>query len=470
MRNFLKSVFVLMFISSLFTSCNDNDDIPPSSESIQDFVWKGLNFYYLYQPQIANLNDAKNTNQNDLNNFLANFSSPENLFESLIYDRQNIDKYSVIFSDYNRLEGILSGTTKNNGAKIGFKLKTGSTTDIFGYVKYISPNSDASTKPIQRGTLFTGINGTPLTINNYVSLSSQDNYTLNLADFNVGNITPNGISVSLTKSIYSENPVFLKNTHSVGSRKMGYLVYNGFYGNYETELNDAFAYFKTQNVTDLILDLRYNQGGSIATATRLGSMITGQFSGQIFTQQQWNPKLQSRLNPESLLEKFTNNLANGNSINNLNLSKVYILTSGSTASASELIINCLKPYITVVQIGTKTVGKNVGSITVYDSPTFRKQDLNPNHNYAMQPIVLKTLNKVGFGEYSLGITPDIATNILPENLGNLGVLGDANEPLLAKVLNVISLGGRIAQPTNFKVFEDIIDKSSRNLESEMYIN
>jgi carboxyl-terminal processing protease len=469
MRNFLKSVFVLMFISSLFTSCNDNDDNPPSSESIQDFVWKGLNFYYLYQPQIANLSDAKNTNQNDLNNFLANFSSPENLFESLIYDRQNIDKYSVIFSNFNKLEGILEGTTKNNGAKLGFKFKTGSTTEIFGYVKYILPNSDASTKPIQRGTLFTGINGTPLTVNNYVSLSSQDNYTLNFADYNAGNITPNGISVSLTKSIYSENPVLLKNTHIVGARKMGYLVYNGFYANYEAELNDAFAYFRNQNVTDLILDLRYNQGGSIATAARLGSMITGQFSGQIFAQQLWNPKLQSRLNPESLTNRFPSELGNGGIINSLNLSKVYILTSGSTASASELVINCLKPYINVVQIGTKTVGKNVGSITLYDSPTFRKQDLNPNHFYAMQPIVLKTLNKVGFGEYQLGITPD-AANILPENLGNLGVLGDPNELLLAKVLNVILLGGRSTQPANYKIFEEIINKSGRNLESEMYIN
>ena len=469
MKNIFKFLVLVITISTVFISCTDNDDNPQTSGSVQDFIWKGLNFYYLYQEQVPNLSDTKNTNQNDLNNFLANYETPEILFESLIFNRQNIDKFSVLFSNYNTLEGLLSGTTKNNGLELGFAAKSGSSTDVFGYVKYIMPNSDAATKPIARGTLFTGVNGQTLTRSNFRSLINQDNYTLNLADYNAGAITPNGQSVSLSKSVYTENPVLLRNTHVVGARKMGYLVYNGFYTNFETELNNAFAYFKGENVTDLILDLRYNSGGSIATATRLASMITGQFNNQIFSQQQWNSKILSRLSPESLYDRFTNKLGNGAAINSLDLTKVYILTTGSSASASELVINCLKPYINVVQIGTKTVGKNVGSITVYDSPTFRKKDVNPNHNYAMQPIVIKTLNVVGFGDYSSGIEPSTA-NLLPEDLGNLGVLGNPNELLLAKALNIISLGGRSAQQTNYKVFEEIIDKNTRNLESEMYLN
>jgi carboxyl-terminal processing protease len=468
MRNFLKLAAILLLVNIVFVGCTDNDDNPPQA-SVQDFIWKGLNYYYLYQAQVPDLTDARNVNQNDLNSFLANYATPEILFESLIFNRQSVDKFSVLFSNYTQLENLLSGTTKSNGLELGFSAKAGSATDVFGFVKYVMPNSDAASKPIARGTIFYGINGQSLTRNNFRSLTSQDTYTLNLADFNAGAITPNGQSVTLTKSQYTENPVLLRNTHIVGARKMGYLVYNGFYSNFETDLNNAFGYFKGENVTDLILDLRYNSGGSIATATRLASMITGQFDGQIFSQQQWNAKLQSRLNPESLYDRFTSKLGNGATINSLNLPKVYVLTTGSSASASELVINCLKPYINVVQIGTKTVGKNVGSITVYDSPTFRKKDVNPNHTYAMQPIVIKTLNIVGFGEYENGIEPSVA-NILPENLGNLGVLGDANEPLLAKALNIILLGGRPAPVANFKVFEEIIDKSSRNLDSEMYID
>lgn len=468
MRNFLKSILFLFVILTTVLSCTDYDD-NPSAIPVQDFIWKGLNYYYLYQPQVPDLNDAKFANQSDLDNYLASFASPEALFESLIYDRKNTDKYSVLFSNYNQLEQLLQGTSKNNGVEYGLTYKTGSTTEIFGWVKYIMPNSDASTKAIQRGTLFYAINGTPLTINNYRNLLNQDTYTLNLADYDGGNITPNGQSVSLTKAVYTENPVLIKNVHVVGARKIGYLVYNGFYSNFETELNNAFSYFKGENVTDLVLDLRYNSGGSIATATRLASMITGQFNGQLFAQQQWSPKLQSQLNSNELNNNFTATLGNGAPISNLNLSKVYILTTKSTASASELVLNCLKPYINVVHIGTTTTGKNVGSITLYDSPNFSRKNANPNHTYAMQPIVLKVVNAIGFGDYAQGITPENTANVVPENLGNLGVLGNPAEPLLAKVLNVISLGGKHFQPASFKTYEEIIDTSIRNLDSEMYL-
>ena len=81
-------------------------------------------------------------------------------------------------------------------------------------------------------------------------------------------------------------------------------------------------------------------------------------------------------NPEALKDNFVDKIGN-TAINSLNLTKIYILTSKSTASASELIINGLKPYIDVVQIGDYTTGKNVGSITLYDSPTFGKNKKKP---------------------------------------------------------------------------------------------
>lgn len=458
----------LLIVGLLSFSCTDNDDLP-SNFPVQNFIWKGLNQYYLYQPNIPNLSDARFGNQTDLDKFTSSYSSPERLFESLLFDRENTDKYSVLFSNYIELENLLSGSSKTNGIEYGLSYKTGSTTAIFGWVKYIMPNSDASTKPIQRGSVFYAINGNPLTVDNRRSLLNLDSYTLNLADYDNGNITPNGQSVILTKTEYTENPVFYTNTYTVGARKIGYLVYNGFYSNYETELNNAFAALQSQNITDLVLDLRYNSGGSIATATRLGSMITGQFNGQLFAQNQWSPKMQTLVSPEDITNNFTSTIRNGNAISSLNLSKVYILTSRSTASASELVINCLKPYINVIQIGAKTTGKNVGSITLYDSPNFRKQGANPSHLYAMQPIVIKTLNKNGFGDYQNGISPDIATNELNENIGNLSELGNVNELLLAKVLNIISLGGKGFNNTSPTENREIIDKNNRNLDSEMYI-
>jgi C-terminal processing protease CtpA/Prc len=463
MKNLFKNALWLLLLGVAF-SCSDNDDNPvPASLEINDFVWKGMNLYYLWQADVPDLADDRFDNQNQLNNFLEGFENPTNLFNAIRVDNA-IDRFSVIYSDYDVLEGALSGNTLNNGMDFAIRFKPGSTTDLYGWVRYIIPNSDAATKPIQRGDIFYAINGTPLNVDNFRSLLANETYTVNLADYDNGNITPNGESVSLTKTALAENPILLSTVITEGSHNIGYLMYNAFYANFDSQLNAVFGSFQSQNVTDLVLDLRYNSGGSVSTATKLASMITGQFTGQLFAKQQWNAKAQSYLesnNPSSLENRFVGNL------NSLNLNRVYILTSSATASASELVINCLKPYINVVQIGTTTTGKNVGSITLYDSPTFAKQNVNPRHKYAMQPIVLKIVDKNGFGDYTSGIAP---TTTLPESMDNLGVLGNPNEPLLNAAINQITGSGRPIAPTIRTIERDFTDaKAMTPLKSEMYV-
>ncbi|MES2410440.1 MAG: S41 family peptidase [Bacteroidota bacterium] len=445
-------------------SCSDMDDnAVPSSLEIKDFVWKGMNLYYLWQADVPDLADDRFDNQSQLNTFLETFASPEALFSHLRVD-PSIDRFSVIFSDYTVLEGVLSGNTLNNGMDYGLRYKTGSTTDIYGWVRYIIPNSDASTKPIYRGDIFYAINGTPLTIDNYRALLANDTYTVNFAGYDGGAITPNGDSLILTKTNLAENPILMSTVINQGTHNIGYLMYNGFYPDYDNELNTTFGSFAAQNVTDLVLDLRYNSGGSVATATKLASMITGQFTGQVFAKEQWNAKAQAYFqstNPGSLENKFVSGL------NGLHLNKVYILTTKASASASELVVNCLKPYIEVVQIGDVTTGKNVGSITLYDSPTFSKTNVNPRHKYAMQPIVLKIVDKNGNGDYTTGIAP---TTSLPENLANLGVLGNTDEPLLNAAINQIIASGKMLPQVPGIIERDFTDsKSIEPLRSEMYV-
>ncbi|RYZ79366.1 MAG: hypothetical protein EOO68_38970, partial [Moraxellaceae bacterium] len=255
--------------------------------------------------------------------------------------------------------------------------------------------------------MFTSIDGTQLTANNYQQLLASDTYTLGLADYDSGNITANGQTVTLTKSVLSENPVYVNQTFNVSGHNIGYLMYNGFYPNYDNQLNAAFASLQSAGITDLILDLRYNSGGSVQTATYLASMITGQFTGQVFAKEQWNDKLMEYFagnSPEQIVNNFTDSFS-GQSINSLNLSRVYVLTSAGTASASELVINGLKPYIDVIQIGDDTVGKNVGSVTLYDSENFQRAGADPSHYYAMQPLVLKIVNRDNFGDYTNAKTP-----------------------------------------------------------------
>lgn len=460
--------FLLFIVLACAISCQKDDLSVPDELKINNFIWKGLNLYYLWQSDVSNLDDSKFANQNELNAFLSTYSSPTTLFNSLRVST-TIDRFSVIFSNYDVLEGILSGNTIDNGMDYGLKYKTGSTTNLFGWVRYIIPNSDAVIKNVTRGTIFYAVNGTPLTVSNYQSLLSSSSYTINLADYDNGNITPNGQSITLTKTALSENPVYRNTSFTQGTKKIGYLMYNGFYTGFENQLNSAFAQLKSENVTDLILDLRYNSGGSIATATRLASMITGQFSEQLFAKQQWNAKLEAywaNNNPSQFVNNFTTQLSNGSQINSLNLTKIYILTSRSTASASELVINGLKPYIQVVQIGDKTTGKNVGSVTLYDSPNFGKTGANPNHKYAMQPIVLKTINAAGFGDYQTGLLPNQS---FLEDYGNLGELGISTEPMLNFALTLIANGGKLSNQDTIKKFEYFSDSKNINpLRSEMY--
>lgn len=475
MKTSFKVILLLFLAFFILQSCDekDMDDVPPPANlEVNDFIWKGLNLYYLWQADVPNLADNRFANQNALNIFLQKYPKPENLFDALRVDPK-IDRFSWIVSDYLELEGELQGTTKNDGVDFGLYYKTSGSNEIYGWVRYIISNSDASDKDIQRGTIFYGVNGVQLTDKNYQDLLlNSENYTLNLADFNNGAITPNGKSVNLTKTVLNENPILINKIIETGGHKIGYLMYNGFYPNYDKQLNEAFALLK--GVTDLVLDLRYNSGGSIQSATRLASMITGESTtGKVFSKERWNDKINDYFeseDPDALKNLFVDKMTIGSSeipLNRLNLSKVYILTTKSTASASELIINGLKPYAEVVQIGDITTGKNVGSITIYDSPTFGKENRNPSHRYAMQPIVLKIVNANDYGDYFNGLLP---TYTLKENLANLGILGTASEPLLSTAIGKITGNAKMLKTTKGKPFLYFNDSKSVNRQNQMYID
>ena len=474
MKKYISVLTIAILILSTLQACQkDQDDIiQPNSENleVQNFIWKGLNQYYLWQTDVPNLADNRFANQTAKDAFLINYKVPEELFDALRVG-PTIDRFSWMVDDYVTLEQSLQGTSKNNGVEFGLSYKPNSTTEVFGYVRYIIPGSDAANKDIRRGDMFTAVNGTQLTVSNYESLlfGTNDSYTLNMADYVGATINTNGKTVTLTKTTLTENPILVKNVITIGAKKIGYLMYNGFYADFDLQLNNAFGEFKTQGITDLVLDLRYNSGGSVRTATYLASMITGQFTGKVFAKQQWNSKINAyfeKEDPNGLRNFFTDKIGS-TPINSVNMSKVYVLTTKSTASASELVINGLKPHISVVQIGDITTGKNVGSVTLYDSPDFGPSNKNPNHKYAMQPIVLKIVNSDGFGDYYNGLTP---THELKETISTFGILGNENEPLLKLAIAKITGTGKSIPQNSEKQFEFFKDSKSMNrFGNQMYL-
>lgn len=424
----IKFLLTILSISFLFTSCfKDMDDEggQASTLDIQNFIYHGLNFYYLYKSEIPELADDAFASQKELNNFLNNFNSPESLFNNLLAPE---DRFSFLISDYRVLENALDGISLHNGMEFGL-VQIQATGEIFGIVRYVLPNTSANEKGVQRGMIFNRIDDQILTENNYADLLSQTSYTIGLANLNGNELIPTEETFALTKEQYTENPIYIHKVLTVNGHKIGYLMYNAFTSQFDDQLNAVFADFKAQGITDLVLDERYNGGGSIESANDLSSMITGQFNGEIFITQVYNQNFP----PEERL--FNNKIGSGASINSLQLNRVYVLTTASSASASELVISALMPYIEVIQIGDFTTGKYQGSTIVYDSPDFTKHNVNLGHRYAMLPLILKSVNANGFTDYANGIEPDI---FLKEDYTNYGTLGEPTEPLLAMALAQIT--------------------------------
>ncbi|QTE23146.1 S41 family peptidase [Polaribacter cellanae] len=460
----MKKIFFASFLSILFisTGCSkkeENDVLDPEfvvtvNDEINFFIRKGLNKYYLWKKDVPDLADNRFSNLEEIYTYFRKYDSPKNTFKNLLSQPGTIDRFSWIVDDYVALENSFKGINTTTGMEFGLRKYKNSSTKVYGYVRYVVPKSSAATENVKRGMLFNSVNGTQLTKSNFRTLLFGDNTALSisLANFNNGNPTANGTTISLTKTEIQENPVAVAKVIPEGSKKIGYLLYNQFARNYDGQLNAAFNKFKSEKVNDLIIDLRYNGGGSVSTASYLGSMVTGQFGGQVYSKEIWNKGI-TKVSPAS---RFINNFptkiknidSNGNvvldeTINSLGLSRVYFIVSGSTASASELVINSLSSYIDVKIVGTTTVGKQVGSITLYDSENLTRngKNLNVKHTYAMQPIVLEITNKDG-KNYPKGINPKTDFNgiILAEDVENLGILGERSDPLLNRTLTYISTG------------------------------
>ena len=428
-----KILLLLIAIVTLFVSCFEDldDNIQPVSDlDIGNFIYRGLNYFYLYKADTPELANDNFDNQDELNTFLNSFETPESLFSFL---KSPQDRFSLLVANYNVLEDALNGISLNNGMEFGLVYYPNNSSNVFGYVRYVLPGTDAESKNLERGTIFNSIDGEQLTETNFSELLSLNSYEIGLATFDGTAITPTGESIALVKQEYTENPILIAETLTVQGQKIGYLMYNAFTRDFDSQLNGVFAQFKADAITDLVIDLRYNGGGSVETAIDLSSMITGQFYNQVFANEEWNTDRQAEYASPKL---FDNQIFTGEAINSLNLTKAYVLTTKRSASASELVINGLNPYIDMTQVGDTTTGKYQASFLLYDAPApnFSKSQANPGHTYAMLPLVFKTSNAIGFTDYAEGLFPDIQ---LKENYTNLGILGDINEPLLAAALNDI---------------------------------
>ncbi|MCO4291797.1 S41 family peptidase [Solitalea sp. MAHUQ-68] len=403
-------------------SCKKDDPKPGNNKEVNQWIEDNMRYLYYWTSKIP-----ASTNKN---------LAPDQFFESLLYKTE--DRFSWIQESAEDLENSLNGVSKSVGYEIRL-YTTGVGSNIIGQILYVLPNSPAAKAGLKRGDIFGKINGKQLTTTNYESLLfGLDSFTITTLTYSNGNFTDKETKNLIALEI-EENPVFLDSVYTINNKKIGYFVYNQFVadpgdktGKYDKKMDEVFGKFKAQGVTDLVLDLRFNTGGLVTSSTLLASLIVKDLDpNKVFYKKEYNTQVTKEIMDDPslgaafFLGKF---ISKSNNIG-ANLNKLYVLTSNHTASASELLINGLRPYMPVFLIGAKTYGKNVGSITVTDETGKIK--------WGMQPIVTKSFNSLGQSDYNTGFVPDIEDL---DNGSDLKPLGDIHEALLNKALVQITNG------------------------------
>lgn len=425
--------FALLLMLTIGFSCRENDPYA-SNESINDWIQSWMDYCYLWNGEIP-----ANTDKS---------LKPDKYFESLLYKQE--DRFSWIQENFTDLLDYLNGITTEAGYDYRILRVNEVNPDLVGIVNYIKPDSPASGTGLKRGDVFSAINGTRLTVDNYIDLTDalSSPHTLGIIK-SIDELDPVE-TVSLPSVVkYEENPVFLDTVYNMAGTKIGYLVYNFFADDkgdnsiaYAKELNNIFGEFKDDGINELILDLRYNGGGAISTCIALSSMISNRNGNDLFCIEQYNSNVHKEgldsIGPDFDKSYFADNLqkydAEGNVIESIPLNKLtglnrlFVITSDRTASASELVINCLKPYMEVILIGDVTYGKNVGSFTIYEEDK-EKQKTN---KWGMQPVIVKLANSEESSDFSKGFRPNVEIS----EYKNLPLMpfGDTCEPLLHAAL------------------------------------
>lgn len=421
--SFLTSFLMTAVMLAFFSSCGEDrtyEFVAMTEET--HWIETQMQDIYLYYADMAEV---------EMEDY---FSSVDEFFPLLL----------ASYDEYSYLELTEETETRNNIQSVtyGFDFvltndPTGTTTHSMARVLQVLEGSPADTAGLQRGDYISQIDGSNVSSSNATLLQSGQGVTLTLSipviDVTSGNISWSDETkeITLSAAVEMENsPYYLQKIIDLNGQKIAYMVYNEFkMGRDESDLTDQtymeqmtdfFYVCKQQGVTDFILDLRYNQGGYVVCAQEMASMLAPVSAlGQEFAHLVYNDKrqdLNSTLNLQTEYSQF-----------NLDLNRLFIISGLYTASASEMMINCLSPYMEVNLLGTQTEGKNV-AMTLIDSP----------YNFVIYPVTSTVYNCNGESDYADGFTPQYVLNELEYPFWY--DLGDERELLLNAALQWIAGG------------------------------
>jgi len=444
---FTKFILILAFCAA-FTSCKKDPpnvestppttSVTPPAESTDNLVKDSAVTYsrdiYLWSTQIpASFNPR-------------NYSDPDKIMQAIrAYSNEPgfslpVDRFSFAIkqSEWDNLSTGLNvvATTSAADGDFGLTVFFKSQGDL--RVRLVEPASPAGLAGVHRGWRITAIDG-----NTNMVTSNSDFITSSLYESASASVTflkPDGNTVKLTlnRTHYKEKPVYLDTVYNINNKKIGYLVFNSFLGTVDEIYSDfqrVFSRFASAGISDLVVDLRYNGGGYVSVQEKLADyLVSSSANGSIMMKQVYNAANSS--NNETT--KFTKE-------GSLNLSRIYFIVGKATASASELLINNLKPYMDVKLVGGTTYGKPVGFFPI------------PVGEWYIFPVSFRTTNKNGEGNYFNGMTVNsqVADGLDKD-------WGDLTETSLASAIKNITTGAfRVQAETPYREPAEITAGNSK---------
>ena len=432
----MKKLLFILSLSAFFFACKKETEAPnetPPTTSVTSpniapnkWIHEVMKYYYLWSDSIQVLSKTDTV------------AKPTDYFYTLLASSKT-DRFSWIDESYTNLQNQLNGISTVLGIKNNAFYIDNTNTRIALVLAYVLKGSPAEKAGLKRGDIILKVDNQTITNANYTTILANQTLKLELGDFTDGAFISNGRSVTVTKVELQANPILADTIISWPGKKVGYLAYSQFLTSFDDSLRAIFGRFKTAGVNELVLDFRYNGGGYVVSsdlitnltvkdaAARVGKLMNKKVYNKTYTAYLEKNSTSSAF--ETLFKSEPNNLGT--------LSRVFVLTAGNTASASELVINNLLPFMEVILIGENTYGKNVGSFTITDP--------NKRWDFGLQPITFRTDNANGKSDYGTvdGFAPNykIADNLLPYK-----ALGNPAETYLSKAL---SLMGYVAyQPSS----------------------
>lgn len=405
----LKWIFGIVWIA--FMACDPKEDPTPTQNepNVKQAIVETMREWYFWNGRIPATVD------------LTKFSTNEELLDGIIF--KPLDRFSYLTTQ-EAFNNSFVGRSAGHGFGFAF------TSDERLFISFVFDEAPAGKDGWKRGWEIIQINGKPIA--EYRLASGGYDFKLGGPDPGISNSftfrLPDGTTTTRTnvKAEFQSNSVLDRRVLEVGGKKVGYWAYQSFRATAgltptrSAEVQSSMEFFQNQGIQELIIDLRYNGGGSVAVAEQISNyLIQSANSGKLMYTNKLND-----------LKSSNNTSVNFSKIGSLNLSRIIFITSRGSASASELVINNLTPYTQVVIIGDNTFGKPVGSF-----PLARYNRVLQTNNVELVPITFATANAQGKAEYFDGFPADFRVGDSPQF-----PWGDQRDLRLAAALQYIQTG------------------------------